>query len=428
MKNRVAIIAGVRTPMCKAGTLLKPLSAADLGTIVVRELLDRTGLPANHIDELIFGNVAQPANCANIARVIALEAGLPRETPAFTVQRNCASGAQALTTAADQICAGEAKAMIVGGVESMSNLPVLYRPELADFLAHFAQTKGLWGKLRLLSQLKARHLRPVLGVKVGLTDPVSGLIMGLTAERLAQEFHITRAEQDAYALLSHERATAAQATGRLAAEIAAVPIPPRYEVAEADNGPRANQSLSALKRLSPYFDRHNGTVTVGNACPLTDGACALLVMSADRAAELQLTPIGYLRDYAYAGCDPARMGLGPVFSTHRLLHKSGTTMRNLNVIELNEAFAAQLIANERAFASASFAAKELGAAQAVGELDRARLNPNGGAIALGHPVGMTGARLALTTLLELRRRNGGLGLATMCIGGGQGASLLMEAA
>ncbi|MFT5126839.1 MAG: acetyl-CoA acyltransferase [Rhodothermales bacterium] len=253
--------------------------------------------------------------------------------------------------------------------------------------------------------------------------------MGNTAEVLAREFHVTREEQDAYALLSHQRAVAAQLAGWMEAEIHPLPLPPSYgRMLIEDDGPRAGQSVEKLAKLRPYFDRHNGTVTVGNACPLTDGAAAVLVMRESRAKELGLPIMGYLRDYAYAGLQPQRMGLGPVFATAKLLARCGATMDDIDLIELNEAFAAQVIANERAFASAEFANRELGLDHALGEIDRDRMNVNGGAIALGHPVGMTGTRLVLTALKEMQRRRVGTALATMCIGGGQGGALFLEAA
>jgi acetyl-CoA acetyltransferase family protein len=265
----------------------------------------------------------------------------------------------------------------------------------------------------------------VVGVQVGLTDPVCGLNMGQTAEILAREFSVTRRDQDEFALLSHQRALAGQA--RLAEEIVPVPIPPAYaQVLAQDDGPRAGQDLAALAKLKPYFDKVAGTVTVGNACPLTDGAVALLVMGERQAKEQGLIPLGYLREYAYAALDGQRMGLGPVFATAKLLAKAGLTLADFDLIELNEAFAAQAIACERAFASDSFAQAELGRTQAIGIIDRARLNVNGGAIALGHPVGASGARLVLTLLKELRRRSVNRGLATLCIGGGQGAALAVE--
>jgi len=429
MKERIAIVDGIRTPLCKAGGVFKDMQAEDLGAVAVSELLARSELPAEMVDELIFGNVAQPAGATNVARVLALKAGLPESTPAYTVQRNCGSGAEALTTAAAKMLAGEISVAVVGGTESMSNIPFLYQPRAKQWFEAFSRARTLAERLKVLLALRLKHFQPIVGLVSGLTDPISGLIMGKTAEVLACDFHITREEQDAYALLSHERAMAAQAEGRLAAEIVPVPVPPVYTGAQQlDDGPRADQSLAKLQKLRPYFDRHNGTVTVGNTCPITDAAAALLVMTESRARDLGLKPLGYLVDYAYAGLDPSRMGLGPAFATAKLMRRKSFSMQDLDLIELNEAFAAQVIANERAFASAAYAQAHFDRYTALGELDRGIMNVNGGAIALGHPVGMTGARLVLTALHELRRRDGNLALATMCIGGGQGGALLLEAA
>lgn len=429
MQTPIAIIDGIRTPMCKSGGALATTTADDLGARVVSELIARTEIPVQLVDELIFGNVAQPSDAANIARVIALKAGLPESMPASTVQRNCGSGAEALTTAAMKIATGEAKVIIVGGVESMSHIPLLYSEDAKVWFERFMKARTLRDKSRVLAAFRPRMLKPVIGLMQGLTDPVSGLMMGSTAEVLARDFHITREEQDAYALQSHQRAVAARQRGWTAGEILPLPLAPAYQdVLLSDDGPRDNQSLAALGKLRPYFDRANGTVTVGNACPVTDGACALLVMHDSVAADLGMNPLGFLRDFAWAGVDPRRMGLGPVFATHRLLRKAGVEMRDLAAIELNEAFAAQVLACERAFASDTFAREHLGRDKALGELDMSRVNANGGAIALGHPVGMTGARLVLTLLRTLRGQRHALGLATMCIGGGQGGALLLEAA
>ena len=429
MADRIAIVDGVRTPMCKAGGPLAKVAADDLGARVVSELMARLNIADSAIDELIFGNVSQPVNAANIARVIALKAGLPEAMPAYTVHRNCGSGAESITTAADKIRAGRADAIIAGGTESMSNVPLLVSEPITELFAKLARAKSAAAKVRTLLRLRPSHLKPIIGIVEGLTDPICGMLMGNTAEILAREFHVTRAEQDAYALLSHERAVAAQRAGWLEEEIHPLPLPPSFgNMLLTDDGPRAEQSIEKLAKLRPYFDRHNGTVTVGNACPLTDGAAAVLVMRESRAREMGLPILGILRDYAYAGLQPQRMGLGPVFATARLLARTGATMGDIDLIELNEAFAAQVIANERAFASAEFAKRELGRDSALGEIDRERMNVNGGAIALGHPVGMTGTRLVLTALKEMERRKVGTALATMCIGGGQGGALFLEAA
>jgi acetyl-CoA C-acetyltransferase/acetyl-CoA acyltransferase len=272
-------------------------------------------------------------------------------------------------------------------------------------------------------------MAPIIGVQVGLTDPVCGLNMGQTAEVLAREFHVTREEQDQFALASHQKATAAITAGRFGEEIVPLPIPPKYEKAQlVDDGPRANQDMAALQKLKPYFDKVAGTVTVGNACPITDGAGAVLVMAESHAKALGLAPLGYMRDFAYAGLDGRRMGLGPVYATAKLLDKTGLSMKDFELIELNEAFSAQVIACQRAAASAEFAKTHLNRSQALGEIRSDILNVNGGAVALGHPVGATGTRLVITLLKELRRRKLQRGLATLCIGGGQGAALALEVA
>ncbi|MCJ8331555.1 MAG: thiolase family protein [Lentisphaeria bacterium] len=429
MKNRIAIIDGIRTPMAKAGTELKSVSADDLGAFAVKELLARSEIDTSLIDELIFGNVSMPADAANIARVIALKSGLPQTMPSYTVQRNCASGAESITTAADKINAGEASIIIAGGTESMSHYPLLYNKQMTGLFERLFKSKSLWAKFCQLLSFRPGHLKPVISVLQGLRDPICGMMMGSTADLLAREFHITREEQDEFALLSHERATEAINGSFFADEIIPVPILPDYnEIFKTDSGPRKNQNMEALEKLKPYFDKREGTVTVGNSCPLTDGAAALLLMSEEKAKELGYTPLGFLRDYAYAGLEPERMGLGPVYATNKLLNKSGIEFDDFGLIELNEAFAAQVIANEKAFASKSFAKEFLNRDKEIGEIDREALNINGGAIALGHPVGMTGTRMILTLLKSMKRKDVPLGLATMCIGGGQGAALALETA
>ena len=428
MKDRVAIVDGIRTPICKASGQFKNISADDLGAHVVKEILARSNLSLGYVDELIFGNVSQPANATNIARIISLKAGLPNSLPAYTVQRNCGSGAEAITTAAIKILANEAEIIVAGGTESMSNIPLLFNKQMTNFILKLSSAKKLSDKLKILLSFRLPFLRPIIGVIEGLTDPICGLIMGKTAEILAKEFHTTRREQDEFALLSHQRATKASSEGVLSNEILPIPIPQTYDhVQYNDDSPRQNQSIEALGKLRPYFDRVNGTVTVGNACPLSDGAAAVLVMAERKAKELNFQPLGYLQNFAYAGLEPSRMGLGPVYATAKLLRNHKIQFSDIDLVEINEAFSAQVIANEKAFASTEFAKKYLGQMTHVGEIDRCRLNVNGGAIALGHPVGMTGTRLVITVLKELRRRGGRLGLATMCIGGGQGGALLLEA-
>jgi acetyl-CoA C-acetyltransferase/acetyl-CoA acyltransferase len=417
----IAILEGVRTPFVKAFGTLAQVPSQELGRLAAVSVLQRADLRPDQIDQVVFGNVAPPADASNIARVIALNAGIPQDRVAHTVNRNCASGMEAITTAARLIQFGEARTVLAGGVESMSRIPLLYDDEAVEQFVRLGRAHGWWQRMCALMAFRPRHFHPVAAVKLGLTDPVSGLSMGETAEVLAEEFGITRREQDEYALESHRRATAAQQRCDLSAEIISV-----NEI-KADIGVRKDQSLEALSRLNPIF-KADGTVTVGNSCMLTDGAAAVVLMSGEAARSEGRRPLGYLRDYAYAGCDPRRMGLGPVFATNKLLNRTGLALNDIDLIELNEAFAAQVLANERAFSSDSFAREQLGRDHALGSLDRERMNVNGGAIALGHPVGATGTRLVITLLKELRRRGQQRGLATLCVGGGQGAALLLEAA
>jgi acetyl-CoA C-acetyltransferase/acetyl-CoA acyltransferase len=421
-KERIAIVDGVRTPLAKVGTSLKKVTASELGRIAVQGLLKKTEIDPKLIEELIFGNVAQPADSANIARVIALKAGLDIKTPAYTVHRNCASGMEAISSAAVKIAAGEGQIYIAGGTENMTQIPLLFNAAMTRFFENLFKAKTPIQKLKVLFSFRLSHLKPVIGVEQGLTDPVCGLIMGLTAENIAKEFHVTREEQDEYALESHRRASAAAKKGIFLEETVPVILPPDYkQVLTADVGPRDNQTIEALAKLKPYFDRNNGTVTVGNACPLTDGAGAVLLMSESKAKAMGYQPLGYLKAFAYAGLDPAVMGLGPVFATQKLFKETGLGIKDIERVEINEAFAAQVIGCERAMNSKEFCEKHFQSGP-IGSFDRSITNVNGGAIALGHPVGMTGTRLVITLLKELKRANKKRGLATLCIGGGQGGA------
>ena len=429
MEPRIAILDGVRTPFCKAGGELQGAGADDLGAIVVRELLARTGVRRDRIDELIFGNVAQPPHAANIARVISLKAGLPGSLVAYTVHHNCASGIQSITTAAGHIRTGQADLVIAGGTESMSGIPLIYGAQMTALFVQLFKARTIGQRLKALATFRPAHLKPVVALQLGLMDPICGLNMGQTAEVLAREFGITREDQDAFALASHQKAVAAADSGRFAEEIVPVAAPPGYaRIQLVDDGPRPNQSTEALAKLKPYFDRQAGTVTPGNTCPITDGAAAVLLASERTTKELGIEPLGYITGSAYAALDGSRMGLGPVYAIAKLLDRTGLRLNEFDIVELNEAFAVQVIANERAFESEAFAHEHLNRDRALGELDPSRLNVNGGAIALGHPVGATGTRLVLTTLRELHRRHVHRGLATLCVGGGQGAAVALEAA
>lgn len=427
MKERLAIIDGIRTPFAKVGTVLKDYRADDLGAIPVRELMSRVPLKYSDIDEVIIGNVAQPANAANIARVVALKAGFSNSISAYTVHRNCASGMESISSASNMIFSGQAEIVLAGGTESMSNIPLLFNKQMTAFFERLSSAKTLSQRLAVFASFRLHFLKPVIGVVEGLTDPVCGLIMGLTAENLSREFKITRDEQDKFALESTMRAVKASEKGVFSEEIIPVPIPPDFgKMLTEDFGYRKTQTLEALQKLKPYFDRKNGTVTVGNACPLTDGAAAVIVMTESKAKALGLTPMGYLREYAYAGLEPERMGLGPVYAADKALKRSGISMRDIQLVEINEAFAAQVLANVRAFGSKEFAQKFLGRDEALGEISMDALNVNGGAIALGHPVGTSGTRIVITLLKELRRRGLQRGLASLCIGGGQGGAFILE--
>jgi acetyl-CoA acetyltransferase family protein len=422
----IAIVEGVRTPFVKSFGALSSVPAQELGRLAAQAVLERADITPAGVDQVVFGNVAPPAEAANIARVIALTSGIPQDRTAHSVHRNCASGLESITTAAQLIQLGEARTVLAGGAESMSRIPLLYNQEATDLFLRLGKAKSWWQRLRALLKFRPRHFHPVVSLKLGLTDPVSGLIMGETAEVLAEEFGISRREQDEFSLESHRRA-AAQKRCDLSQEITPVPAAVAGKELKDDIGPRPDQSLEALAKLKPIF-KESGTVTVGNSCMVTDGAAAVLLMPGEAARAEGRRPLGYLRAYAYAGCDPRRMGLGPVFATAKLLDRAGLSINDIDLIELNEAFAAQVLACERAFVSDAFAKAQLGRSSALGTLDRERVNVNGGAIALGHPVGATGTRLVITLLKELRRRGKQRGLATLCVGGGQGAAVLVEAA
>ena len=423
MKERIAIIDGLRSPIAKANGKLNDVSADNLSAIITKELVLRNNIDYKEFDEVIIGNVAQPANASNIARVMAIRAGFPQSTPAYTVHRNCASGMQSISSAIEKIHSNQGDLYLVGGVESMSNIPLLHSDEFRNFITKFTYSKSLTEKFRVLSSFRLKFLKPTIGLISGLTDPISGKIMGITAENLANEFKISRKEQDIYAVNSHLKAQKAIESGVFKDEIH--PIMTKNASLSSDDGVRFNQTSEALSKLNPIFERVGGTVTAGNSSQVSDGACSLIVCSESKAKELNLEPIGYISDYSYAGLDAHRMGLGPVYATKKLFDKTGLSLKDIDLIEINEAFAAQVIANIKAFASEEFCQKTFNS-PALGEIDESILNVNGGAIALGHPVGMSGARIILTALKELKRRDKNRALATLCIGGGQGAAFLLE--
>lgn len=423
MKERIAIIDGLRSPIAKANGKLNDISADTLGAIITKELVLRNDLDYKQFDEVIMGNVAQPANAANIARVMAIRAGFPQSTPAYTVHRNCASGMQSISSAIEKINSNQGDLYLVGGMESMSNIPLLYSDAFRNLITKFTYSKSISEKFKLLTTFRLNFLKPTIGLISGLTDPISGKIMGITAENLANEFKISRAAQDEYALNSHKKAQKAIEAGIFKDEIH--PIMTKNASMIDDDGVRFNQTIESLSKLNPIFIKDGGTVTAGNSSQVSDGACSLIVCTESKAKELNLEPIGFISDYSYTGLDAHRMGLGPVYATKKLFDKKGITLKDIDLIEINEAFAAQVIANLKAFASEEFCQKTFNS-PALGEIDESILNVNGGAIALGHPVGMSGARIVLTALKELKRRDKNRALATLCIGGGQGAAFLLE--
>ena len=440
----VVLVEGVRTPFAKAGTKLKDIHPAELGRVAVHEMIERSNLDVNLVDEVIMGNTGNPSDAVNIARVVALRAGVPLKVPAVSVHRNCASALESITTGFERIRAGTCETVIAGGTEVMSQMPLLMsRPFVKAFeklsgARNVGQQLGaLFGlmkadlkqvvELATTPPMAATPHKPRISIVEGLTDPFVGINMGQTAEVLAKEWNLSREEQDAFALASHQKAVAAQKSGRLDEETTPVFLPPTFkEFVSQDIGPREEQSMEALAKMKPFFDRKYGTITVANACPITDGAAAVLLMSRAKAKELGYKPVASIRGYAFAGLEPERMGLGPVYSTPVALKRAGLTLKDMGLIELNEAFAAQVLACVKAFNSDKFGQEKLGLSGKVGEVDPAKLNVNGGAIALGHPVGATGTRLVITLMKEMKKRDVQFGLATLCIGGGQGGSVVLE--
>lgn len=417
----LVIVSAARTPFSRAGTDLAHLDAVELGRHAVSSLLTRTGIDPMLVDETILGCVGQPADAMNIARVIALRAGLPESKPAMTVHRNCASGLEAITLAHAKMCAGQGEVFVVGGTDSMSNMPLYFsKPAMAKFAA-MSRARDLKGRALAALHFRPADFAPVIGLKIGLTDPVSSLNMGQTAEVLAREFGITREMQDVFAMRSHLRAT--QSNHLLSQEIA--PMLGK-NVISADNGIRADSSIEKLGKLKPLFDTLTGSVTAGNSSQITDGAVAMLVATEEAAAAHNWKPMGRLVSYAATGCDPMRMGLGPVRAMDAALHRSGWKLGDADVVEINEAFAAQVLAVMKCLADPA-SARRAGLEAPLGELDPAKVNASGGAIALGHPVGASGARLVQTALNQLHATDSKRAVVSLCVGGGQGMAACLEA-
>ena len=425
--SRTAIIDGVRTPFTKFNTIQKDIKASDLAAYAIREVMERTGINAGKIDHVVIGCGGPPADAPNIARISALKAGVPVHVPAYTVQRNCAAGMQAITEACMMIRMGHAKVVIAAGVESMSNIPFFFKKSFQNKMTDMSRAKSIRAKLKIALSFRPRDFAPVIGIALGLTDTFCGLNMGETAEVLAKKYGITRTQQDEFSLRSHQRVTTAWKRRLFKDEVMTIfNVGGKPDIVSEDNGHRTDQTMDALSKLKPYFDRQFGTVTPGNSSQITDGAAAMVLMHEEYAKSEGYKPKAFVRSWGYAGNDPSTMGLGPAFATPVALDRAGIVMKDIQLIELNEAFAAQVIANEIAFSSKKFAQENLNRPEPIGEIDRDILNVNGGAIALGHPIGASGTRLVLTLTREMERRSCRYGLATMCVGGGQGAALILE--
>jgi acetyl-CoA acyltransferase len=423
--RRVAIIEGLRTPFAKAGTIYGRLDALDLAKVVVAELLERVEVDPSEIDTVVYGNVIPSVKAPNIAREVVLGTGMPRHIPAHSVSMACATSNQAITTAGNMIALGHADVVLAGGAESLSSVPILFSRNFSDALVKASRQKSVGGKLGAFTRLRPKDLAPDTPA---IAESTTGLTMGQSAEKMAKENGISREAQDRFALQSHTRAAAATADGRFAREVMRVIVPPRYEeVAESDNLIRSDTTLEGLANLKPVFDRKYGTITAGNASPLTDGASAILLMSEERAKLLGRKPIGYIRSYAYAALDPFDQLLqGPVFAIPAALKRAGLTLRDIGVIEMHEAFAAQVLSNIQWLGSKKIAQERLGLSEPVGEIDPEKINRTGGSIALGHPFGATGARIVTSVCHELQRSGEQFGLISVCAAGGLGSAIVVE--
>ncbi len=425
MNEAIYIIDGARTPFLKARNRPGPFAASDLATDAGRALLVRQKFEPPQLDEVILGCAAPSPDEVNIGRVVALRMGCGRKVPGWTVMRNCASGMQALDSAIANIRTGRSNLVLAGGTDALSRAPLLFSDAMVVWLANWYAAKTLGQRVALLAKFRPGYLAPVIGLMKGLTDPMVGLLMGQTAENLAYRFGITRREMDEFSARSHQRVLAAQQAGHYANEV--VPLFDRAgRLYAADDGVREDSTVENLAKLKPFFDRKYGNVTAGNSSQVTDGAAWLVLASARAVEEHKLAPKGRLVDSQWAGVDPAQMGLGPVHAATPILRRHRLGLNDLDAWEINEAFAAQVIACERAWASADYCRMELGLDAALGQIDEAKLNVDGGAIAIGHPVGASGARIVLHVLNVLERIGGRRGMAAICIGGGLGGAMLVE--
>ena len=422
---RVAVVRGLRTPFAKSGTHYGHLSALDLGKLVVAELVQRSGLDPNEIQEVVFGNVIPSVKAPNIAREIVLGTGLPRKIPGFSVSMACASANQSITAASDIIARGYADTVIAGGSESLSDIPILFSKKFSDALVTASKQKSVGGKLGAFSKIRPKDLAPDAPA---IAESTTGLTMGESAEKMAKANGITREAQDKFALQSHLRAAAATESGRFKDEVMPVVVPPSFDnVVETDNLIRGDSTLEAMAKLRPVFDRKYGTITAANASPLTDGAAAVLLMSEEKAKAIGVKPIGFIKSYAYAATDPFDQLLqGPVFALPMALERAKIKLEEIGVIEMHEAFAAQVLSNIQWIGSKKIAQEKLGRPEPVGDIDPEKINRTGGSIALGHPFGATGARIVTTVCNELQRTGEQYGLVTVCAAGGIGVAMVLE--
>jgi acetyl-CoA acyltransferase len=423
--RRVAIIAGVRTPFAKAGTTLRALSAIELGKIAVSELVHRTNLDPKTLDLLVFGTVIPNVVAPNIAREIALMPLLPKGVDAYSVSRACASANQAITDATDQIALGHADVAIAGGAESLSTVPILHSRGFSDALVAASKARTIGQRMQAFSKVRGKDFIPITPA---IAEPTTGETMGQSAEKMAKINGITREAQDQLTWASHMNAAKGTKDGRLTAEIVPVVAGPKYDAVTDDNIIRADTTREALAALRPVFDKRYGTITAGNASPLTDGAAAVLLMREDVAKALGFTPKAYIRSYAYAALDPGEQLLqAPVLAAPKALKRAGLTLQDMDLVEMHEAFAAQVLSNLKGFESQEWA-ERAGLSAPLGEVDRSKLNVLGGSISIGHPFGATGARITTTLMNELERRGGQFGLMTVCAAGGLGFSMVVERA
>jgi acetyl-CoA C-acetyltransferase len=426
----VYVVDGARTPFLKSKNRPGPFAASDLATQAGRTLLARQKFAPDELDEVILGCAAPSVDEVNIGRVAALRMGCGQKVPGWTVMRNCASGMQALDSGINNILAGRSNLVLAGGGDALSRAPLLYSEKMVLWFSDLASTKTTSQRAAAFAKLPVRALlAPVIGIMKGLTDPMVGLLMGQTAENLAYRFGITREQMDEFSVKSHKKVARAQEEGRLApggGEVEAL-YGRDGKTYPLDDGVRKDASVQNLAKLKPFFDRKYGNVTPGNSSQITDGAAWLILASEDAVRKYDLEPIGRIVDSQWAGLDPAQMGLGPVHAATPILKRHGLALNDLDYWEINEAFAAQVLGCLAAWRDEKYCREELGLEGALGALDEEKLNVDGGAIALGHPVGASGARIVLHLLKTLKRNNAKRGIASICIGGGLGGAMLVEA-